>query len=485
MNKLSPTIFFSLALVANVSTSAQVGNGSRETGIRPSDSTEATSAAARGETVAEAQKHYSSGIALYDSGQTEEAIQSFKRAHKIIPRDPQALYMLGMAYLKSKAYRDAVDSFKRAVSLKSDWPEAHFALGMTSYVVGKRSQSLEAYKQLVNLNSPLALKLYRSIKGESGATNLNSVLREKELSSLKNAEGVPTGLVQKLPATPAVTSNPTPTGDENSSKRATSTVPPSSPGLTDASTAPDDSTLTSIYRVGVGDILDIRLLNSASSRSTLYTVLAGVLIDFPIAGGSLTVMDLTTDEIQNRIASELKRRAVEEGARVSVGVRQYASHNVVITGLVNSPGTKFLRREAVPLYVILAEAQTRLDAGRVSVLRTGANGSQLLDITNPDALNFLIRPGDLITVTGKPQEFYYIAGRINYPGQKTFQPGITLLQAILAAGGLNRQSGGKIELSRDGADGRLTTTKLKIKEIKSGTVQDPKLKPGDRIEVIN
>lgn len=483
MKKFPPTVFFFLALVASVSTSAQVGNGSRENRIRPSDSTETTADAAGVETVAEGQKHYSSGITLYNSGQTEEAIQSFKQAHKSMPRDPQALYMLGMAYLKSKAYKDAADSFKRAVSFKSDWPEAHFALGMTSYVVGRKSQSLEAYKRLVNLNSPLAPKLYRSIKGEAAATNLSTVLGEKE--PLKNAEGVPTGLVQNLPATPVVASTLTPTGNETSLTRVTSTVPPSSPGLSDALTAPDDSKLTSIYRVSVGDILDIRLLNSASSRSTLYTVLAGGLIDFPMAGGSITVMDLTTDEIQSRIASELKRRAVEEGARVSVGVRQYASHHVVITGLVNSPGTKFLRREAVPLYVILAEAQTRLDAGRVSVIRSGTNEGKVLDIASPDSLNFLIRPGDLISVTGKPQEFYYIAGRINYSGEKIFQPGITLLQAILAAGGLSRQSDGKIELSRAGADGRLTTIKLKIKEIKSGRIQDPKLQPGDRIEIVN
>ncbi len=485
MKKFSPTIFFSLALLASFSTSAQVGNGSREANIRPSETRETAANATGGETLAEAQRHYASGVTLYDSGQIEAALQLFKQAHKIMPRDPQALYMLGMAYLKSKAYRDAADSFKRAVSFKSDWPEAHFALGMTSYVVGKRSQALEAYRQLVNLNSPLALKLYKSIKGESGATNLNSVLREKELSSLNNAEGVRTGLGQKLPAKSAVAPNPTPTSNENSLNRAASEVPPSSPGLITDSTASDDSTLTTVYRVGVGDVLDIRLLNSSTARSTLYTVVAGGLIDFPIAGGSLTVKDLTTDEIQTLIASELKRRAVEEGARVSVGVRQYASHSVVITGLVNMPGTKFLRREAVPLYVILAEAQTRLDAGRVSIIRSGTNETQLLDITNPAALNFLIRPGDMLSVTGKPQEFYYIAGRINYPGQKTFQPGISLLQAILAAGGLIRQGDGKIELSREGADGRLTTTTFKVKEIKSGTIQDPKLLPGDRIEVVN
>jgi polysaccharide export outer membrane protein len=87
-------------------------------------------------------------------------------------------------------------------------------------------------------------------------------------------------------------------------------------------------------------------------------------------------------------------------------------------------------------------------------------------------------------LTARQQDFYYIAGHtIGYPGQKAFQPGITLVQAILAAGGLARD--GAVELSREGADGHLTTTKLNLKEIKSGKIQDPKLQPGDRIEVLH
>lgn len=242
--------------------------------------------------------------------------------------------------------------------------------------------------------------------------------------------------------------------------------------------------LTEIYRVGLGDVLDVRLLNSSTSRSTLFTVFGGGLIDLPVAGGPISVAGMTPEEIQTRIAAELKRRAIEEGAQVAVDVRQYASHAVVITGLVNNPGTKFLRREAVPLYVILAEAQLRPDAGRLFLMHSGSAG-QTLDLSDPLALNINVVAGDVVTVSGRPQEFYYIAGRINYPGQKIFQPGITLLQAVLAAGGLVRQNDKAIEVSREGADGRLITTRFNIKGIKSGKVGDPKLQPGDRIEVLH
>lgn len=245
----------------------------------------------------------------------------------------------------------------------------------------------------------------------------------------------------------------------------------------------EETGLSGIYRIGVGDVLDIRLLNSSTPRSTLYTVTEGGLIDLAIAGGPIAVAGLTADEVQALLVAELKRRAVEHDARVSVGVRQYSSHSVIITGIVNSPGTKFLRREAVPLYVIMAEVQARSDAGRITIIRPG-RASVILDLDDPAALNFQVRHGDMISVAVRPQEFYYIAGRVNHPGQKVFQSGITLVQAILAAGGLRRQNENLIEVSREGGNGRLSTSRFKLKEIKAGKIPDPRLQPGDRVEVI-
>jgi polysaccharide biosynthesis/export protein len=239
---------------------------------------------------------------------------------------------------------------------------------------------------------------------------------------------------------------------------------------------------TEIYRVGIGDVLDVRLLNSAANNSsTLFTVAANGVIDLPIAGGAIKVAGLTTEEIQTRIAEELKRRAVAENARVSVGVRQYASHAVTVTGLVVHPGTRFLRREEVPLYVVLAESQLRNDGARVVLLRAGSP-AQTLDLRDQATLNTRIQSGDVITVTSRPEEFYFVGGRINLPGQKPFTQGITLLQAILAAGGTPRQTN-LVEISREGSDGRLVTLRYNLKEIKSGNVQDPRLHAGDRIEV--
>lgn len=316
-----------------------------------------------------------------------------------------------------------------------------------------------------------------SIASESSTTAASS---NRAIPAVAPADGRSSPAVRESNNSPttAISSDPaTATATAPVTRSATGDPPPGNKAA-----ATEDSALTDIYRVGVGDVLDIRLLNSAANRSTLYSVIEGGLIDFPIAGGPLQVAGLTTKEIQARITSELKRLAVEERTQVAVGVRQYASHTVIITGLVGSPGTKILRREAIPLYVLLAEVQPRLDAGRAAIMRAGAP-TQVVDLSDSAALNFIVRPGDVINLTARPQEFYYIGGRISYPGQKTFQPGITLIQAILAAGGLARNN--VVELSREGSDGRLVSTKFNLKEIKSGNFQDPRLQPGDRIEVLH
>jgi protein involved in polysaccharide export with SLBB domain len=465
---------------------------------------------------AEAKKNYDTGLALYNSGKLAEAIDAFKESNKFKPNDPHTQYMLGMSYWKSKTYIQAVDSFKRAVKSKPDWDEAYFRLGLTYYVLGRTSQSTETYKKLLDLNPTLAAKLARIVDEPNAPAASENAKAGPKSATVKPVAMVPvsahTASFDAKPSPPIgdangpATTTPTATkiepaavlttekpdataGDatiSNSTSTTTVSPEPTTPTApAPAATAPvvDDSPLTDIYRVGAGDVLDIRLFNSAANHSTLYSVIDGGLLDFPLAGAPIPVAGLTTREIQARISGALKRLAVGEQTQVAVGVRQYGSHTVVATGLVGSPGTKVLRREAVPLYVLLAEIQPRLDAARVTIMRATAT-PQILDLNDSAALNFIVRPGDVINLTARQQDFYYIAGHtIGYPGQKAFQPGITLIQAILGAGGQARD--GAVQLSREGADGHLATTKLNLKEIKSGKIEDPKLQPGDRVEVLH
>jgi protein involved in polysaccharide export with SLBB domain len=239
---------------------------------------------------------------------------------------------------------------------------------------------------------------------------------------------------------------------------------------------------TELYRIGIGDVLDIQLLNSPTRESTLYTVLSTGLLEYPLAGEAAKVEGMTADEIATLLASRI---SLYDKPQVAVTVREYASHNVIVTGLVHDPGTKSLRREAVPLFVVLAEAQPRADAARAMIMRAGSP-VQTVDIADMTATSLLIVPNDVIRLVGAPPptpQFFYIGGQIASPGQKDFHDGITLTQAILASGGVTRLSGGKIKVMRQGSDGRLVTTEYNLKKIEQGKDPDPRLEAGDRIEI--
>jgi protein involved in polysaccharide export with SLBB domain len=247
-------------------------------------------------------------------------------------------------------------------------------------------------------------------------------------------------------------------------------------------TTPAPTAPSQVYRVGINDVLDIQLADNPTRNSTLFTVVEGGLVEYPLAGDPVAVAGLTTAEIAALLRQRLK---LFENPTVVVNVRDYASHTVNIHGFVAAPGTKTLRREAVPLYAILAEALVLPEAARATITRQGRTPFAV-DLKDPNLTSTLVVPGDSIKVSGTPvipTEFFFIGGEINAPGQRAYHAGLTLTQAILASGGTNRSAGSKVRVSRQGADGRLTTAEFNLRKIQSGKVPDPVLQSGDRIEV--
>jgi protein involved in polysaccharide export with SLBB domain len=251
-----------------------------------------------------------------------------------------------------------------------------------------------------------------------------------------------------------------------------------------ANALPPAPPLTSVYRIGVGDVLDIRILNQPDTRhSTLYTVLTGGVLEYPLLRNPLTITGMTADELAAQLIAELKHRGVYDKPQVRVSVRDYASHAVLVSGLVSDPGTKILRREAVPLYVVVAEAQPKPEAGRAVVTSHTTGKTTFVDLADAAAMGMLVQQGDVVNLVARPPEFFYIGGEITSPGQKDFHSGITLTQAVLASGGVTRLSAGRVKVSRQGADGRLVSKEYNLREIEEGVIPDPPLQAGDRVEV--
>ena len=245
----------------------------------------------------------------------------------------------------------------------------------------------------------------------------------------------------------------------------------------------EDSSLTKVYRVGPSDVLDVRINGTPSPQSTLFTVTPSGLLEHPLLPEPLPVTGLTAEEIGTKLESELSKRALLESPKVAVGIRDYASHTILVSGLVRDPGTRFLRREAIPLYVVVADAQPLPEAASVTVLRNELNQVYEIDLSKTAEMNLLVRTGDVITLLPNVTQFVYIGGEVKFPGEKTFRRGLTLTQAIISSGGVTPKSK-QAEITRDDGRGFLVGTRISLKDIQSGKSVDPLLRPGDRIMIL-
>jgi len=372
------------------------------------------------------------------AGLFPQAVQILQRSIQLDPQNADAHFALAHAYFDLKQYRNAIESLKKVVALDPKDAEARDRLGLARAMLWEED------------NARLSAQRQRTApKPQPVAEQVSMTVKPPPKVAEKPPEKVPEQAVD--------------TADDVNAAAAS------------------EISLTKIYRVGPNDVLDIRI-NDTASQSTLFTITAAGLLEHPMLTEPLQAGGLTTDEISNRFESEIKRRALMENPKVSVGVRDYASHAILVSGLVKESGTKILRREAIPLYVVVADAQPLPEAARVTVLRNETNQTFDIELIQSSEMNLLVRPGDVITLHPNVTQFVYIGGEVKAPGEKVYRRGLTLTQAIIAAGGVMPKAK-EARLGRDDGNGFLVVTRYKLKEIESGKVQDPAVKPGDRITI--
>ena len=425
-------MFKSLALSFAILSAVCLGVASAQTASNYADNPRA---AGSNEAKAEAKRLYKEGVKYGLAGLYPQAVQILQRSIKLDPQFADAHYALGHAYADLKQWRNAVESFKTAVELNPKDQEAKDQLGLARSMLWEEDRA----------------KLATQRKQNAPKTTPPAPVAEQ------------VAINAKAPSTP-----------EPAAAAPASEV--------NAAATDEQLTLTRVYRIGPSDVLDIRINDNAATQSTLFTVTPSGFIEHPMLAEPLQASGLTTDEIGSKFEGELKRRAIIENPKVSVGVRDYASHTILVSGLVKDSGTKILRREAIPLYVVVADAQPLPEASRVTVLRNESNSMFEIELGQTKDMNLLVRSGDVITLLPNVTQFVYIGGEVKSPGEKTFRRGLTLTQAIIAAGGVTPKAK-EARLGRDNGEGFLTVTRYKLKDIETGKVQDPLVKAGDRITI--
>lgn len=245
---------------------------------------------------------------------------------------------------------------------------------------------------------------------------------------------------------------------------------------------------TESYKVGIGDVLYISLQNN-SKASTYFTVLNDGTIDYPLAGEMVSVQGFTTDEIEDLLVERIK---IYENPQVSVKVREYNSHKISVLGLVEKSGEKFIQRDAVPLFVVRAEAVVLPKANQVIVRRSNGT-TENYDLKDSKYENILVFPNDIVEFTlngsltdkSDSAQYIFIGGEVVAGGQKDFHEGLTLTQAVLVAGGVKKDKVRKVLIRRKNSEGLLVTNQFDLRSIRDGKSPDPTLKAGDVIEVGN
>lgn len=301
----------------------------------------------------------------------------------------------------------------------------------------------------------------------------------------------PSGKVASASATSAVKSAPTPVRSEP--QQVAFVINESRPPMRDEVTpvvqsgieavtleSPKPSSLSAnIYRVGVGDVLQINLKNSAQG-SGYYTVRENGVIDYPLAGSPVAIANKTTDEIAAILRSSIKLFA---DPQVAVKVQYYLSRSFKVLGLAENPGEKAMRREAMPVFAVRAESEVRREANKVKITRAMTGASEEYSLSDTATENILILAGD--TVEFIEEKRTEVLPQYTFSGtKKTLVAGTKLLQAVTDALGAKAEP--KYAIIRRLNDRGVTTiAEYEVKSIKKGKVAEPVLSPGDVVDVKN
>lgn len=390
------------------------------------------------------------------------------------------LYKEGIKYGVAGLFPQAAEIFKQVVALDPNFSDAYFSLGHAYFDMKRWAEAAENLERALELNpkdveAQDRLSFARTMLQPNGG-GTKPVTAKAPVPVAPRTEQKPAGAQVSMTA-----KVPAPNVENTDVPDAKPTDP--NANATAENKAIDEMALTRIYRIGPNDVLDVRVADPTSSQSTLFTVTPSGHLEHPLLAEPMHVGGMTVEELTTRIETELKRRALDN-TKVSIGVRDYASHTILVSGLVKEPGTKILRREAIPLYVVAADAQPLPEAARVTVVRNESKETFEIELADSSEMNLLVRPGDVVTLGANVTQFVYVGGEVKFPGEKTYRRGLTLTQVMISAGGVVGKPK-EARLGRDDGRGFLTVTKFKLKDIESGKVPDPVVRPGDRIMVID
>ena len=227
------------------------------------------------------------------------------------------------------------------------------------------------------------------------------------------------------------------------------------------------------YRIGPGDVLDIRVFNKPLLSRDAVRVNGNGMIRMPLIEDDILAACRTEGELAKEVARLYLK--YQRNPQVDVFVKEYQSQPVAVIGAVNQP-TQFKLQRRVKLLELIAYANGPAleKAGRnVNVvhnvsatfagrgngaadddpIKTGLDAYKLKNTLDGDEQsNPYVQPGDIIIIPEADQAF--VVGNVVKPIAIPLRDPVTVTQAIAMAGGTQADTKReKIRIVRQAAGG--------------------------------
>lgn len=278
------------------------------------------------------------------------------------------------------------------------------------------------------------------------------------------------------------------------------------PAVSSAGTKPSASDPSAIssddqYRIGPGDLLDIRVFNKPQFSRDGVRVDGRGMIRMPLIEGEIQAACRTVGELAKEITTRYLEYA--RSPQVDVFIKEYQSTPVAVIGAVRS-ASRFQLQRRVRLLELLSFVGGPADNAGRSIQIVHATGASMCDTPTPGAsaevaaidyyrlsdtlrgeekANPFVRPGDIVSLPEAEQVF--VVGNVVKPSAIPLREPITVTRAIAMAGGkLPDTKSDRVRIVRQ-SPGSTNKTEIfvDLKAIDGRRAEDVALQAGDIVDV--
>ena len=252
------------------------------------------------------------------------------------------------------------------------------------------------------------------------------------------------------------------------------------------------------YRIGIGDVLEIRVYNRPQLSREAVRVEGNGMIRMPLIDGDIQAACKTEGELAKEISTRYAR--YYRNLPVDVFIKEYHAREVALIGAINEQGRYQMQRH-IRLLELLTFAKGPSDkAGQtINIVRgprtdlcadqspekaEGLISLRLNDtLRGEESANPYVEAGDIVTIPEAEQ--VYVVGNVYAPKSLPLKETLTVSRAIAMAGGPLRDSKtDKIHIVRKspGSNGQ-SEMYVNLSAIAKKKEDDLVLQPNDIIEV--